>query len=211
MSSSGRAGEFLGGRFYERAWREGSGWTHGAAFESTGSEPRDIASVITEYHPDHHFEHYMPHRHDTLFDSIPEHHSVEHAYATEGARHQIPTLLGMAARHSLERRGRLPDPSHNLSAHSAKLAQNLVDRGAVQPRDGRTQMTVANNLNRSHARSLAEGELEEVRNTFDGSEAYADRDRVLRGRQFVRDVLKQKREKFTEVGEQMPLFDKGGK
>lgn len=58
---------------------------------------------------------------------------VDGLAATAGARHAVPTLLGLAANHSLRTRGKLPEPDADLSSDSAHLVSKLVARGVVDP------------------------------------------------------------------------------
>lgn len=210
MSESSRNGEFDSGRFYETITNGGfgsAGWSHSAGWESFGQEPKQAAAVVTDYHPDVHFNHHRPHMHDTLFDSIPERHHVEHAYASEGATHHIPTLLGLAAVNSLQRRGKLPKPSDSLSPHSAKLANTLADRGIIDPPEEGGKFTNVNNIGRKQGLALAMGEVAAMREDFHGNINHANPERVAGSRQFVRDALRNSRpKKPANTGEQLELF-----
>lgn len=59
-------------------------------------------------------------------------HTVDSLMSTKEDTHLIPGLIGRAAMHSERTYGRRPAASSNLSQHSAKLVQNLVDRGILR-------------------------------------------------------------------------------
>lgn len=60
---------------------------------------------------------------------------VDYMAATTGehndARYTVPTLLGLAAQHSLNTTGRVPQADSSLSKHSKKIVDKLVSRGLV--------------------------------------------------------------------------------
>lgn len=216
-----RSKEFYGGRFYEHTSDEGDlGWSHGVGFES--NDGKEHAAVATVYHPDQHWEHPNgpsaepratafngPEEHPgqgTLFESHPGVHEVTDAYSSPGARHHMGTLLGMTALNSLDRRGELPAADENLSVHSAKMVQHLVDRGVINNPSRGDRVQAVNPLRRDEGGVMAQGELRHLKSETGGL-ATAGR-RVERGRQFTRDLLRSPRKKFTQIGEQLELIPK---
>jgi len=125
-----------------------TGWRYEAAFRGTPrweEHEQPYAYVSSTYTPDR-YESYDPDDRDRNFDvadirtgqkalfyAEPEQHEIDMAFATKSARHQVPTLLGMAAQHSLNRRGQVPRATNDLSEHSSKLVRKFSDLGVVKP------------------------------------------------------------------------------
>lgn len=207
--ASDRTSEFYGGRFHEGNTREFDSNVYSVAFSS--SDGNDHAAIHSVHLPDEHYPHdgqspYEQSGQGTLFASSPRVHEVTDAYASEGARHQIPTLLGITAQRSLQQFGQIPGSSKNLSSTSARLVQNLVDRGVVKnPSGNGPTVRPINSMNRRQG-AVSAADIAHT-TAADGSPVPAGD--IHRGRQFVREILRRPRERFTEVGEQMALIPKG--
>lgn len=95
-----------------------------------------------------------PHGQQALFDVDHMPPVVESLFATEDARHLVPTALGLAARHSLSNYGELPIPSKDLSKHSAPLVEHLQQRGIVHEDE---PSTARNELGFERSRPIVRG------------------------------------------------------
>lgn len=73
----------------------------------------------------------MPGHQQQLFAHTYRPPTVSGLGAQEGMEHHVPSLLGMAAQESLQRWGRLPEASGDLSQHSRPMVQHLVNRGVI--------------------------------------------------------------------------------
>lgn len=57
--------------------------------------------------------------------------TVEEMYAHPEATHAIPTMMGVAAQHTLSHSGVLPQASEDLSKHSSRLVHGLSSLGVI--------------------------------------------------------------------------------
>jgi len=118
-------------------------------------------------------------------------HSIDSLMATKSDTHLVPGVIGRAARHSLETYGRVPMASDNLSQHSARLVQKLVDRGILRnpthllPDDDPAEVLPSNNYNWEDARSAVRtvSYIAQPANVVPANEH-------LMGSQFVRNELR---------------------
>jgi hypothetical protein len=128
----------------------------------------------------------------TMFHTVVQGgHTLTSLMATTGEEHLIPGLIGKAAMHSERTHGRRPLPSANLSEHSAKMVQNLVDRGILRnpsyvlPGDDPSEVQATNDYGRyegnNAVRTMARGATPE--NAVPANEH-------LMGSQFVRRELR---------------------
>lgn len=116
-------------------------WLDHAAFE----DGRAVGFVHSARAIDRHYVPTAPWARDEMFDddgqgrlfgSLPaEPWTVKELYVRPGHEHVVPTLLGLAALHSLRTSGAAPKPSNNLSVHSERMVRHLADRGLVQMPD----------------------------------------------------------------------------
>lgn len=56
---------------------------------------------------------------------------IDSLYATSGGSHLVGTALGIAAQTAQRRFGETPIPDENLSKHSSRIVQKLIDKGAL--------------------------------------------------------------------------------
>ena len=213
-----RGESFYGGRFYENTYERNAysapgksdGWRYSAAFRgnssNTGSEgPAAYVSSIYEkdkygYYDNADRDEGIDVENDgtgqrELFWSIPGKHEVDIAFSTKDARHQVPTLLGMAGQHSLKRLGKLPGATSDLSKHSSKLVQKFTDMDVLKPKN--SQMPL-NSIDWESGASDAEWQSKEVQDFGDA----VDFDRVDMGRQFARNLLRRPK---RAQGEQLKI------
>lgn len=195
-----RGESFYGGRFYENTYSHDSyepleGWRYQTAFRGNSGSSAYVSSA---YHPDT-YEEYSDADRDKNFDVADmrtgqkqlvypnrERHEVDMAFSTKDARQHIPTLLGMVAQHSLERRGRLPRASSDLSQLSSRLVRKFADLGLVEhPADSGKGFPL-NALDWDSGEFHADTESDET--SYEGNEVPFDR--VDKSRQFTRSLLR---------------------
>lgn len=206
-----RGESFYGGRFFERkfgadpfepsdAKYSSRTWDYEVGFRASNQDDAPAAYVSTVYRPDeydlhdprvweggHNYRH--PDGQFSLFAASPEQHEIDEAYSTKDARHHIPTLLGMAAQHSLTNRGHLPRASADLSPQSTRLVQKAVGMGLIKNPGSGTRVEPKNEINWDSGSHSAQWRSRDVQ--YDGAEVPFDR--VNKSRQFVRDVLRRPR------------------
>jgi hypothetical protein len=66
-----------------------------------------------------------------LFTNMPA--EVSGAFSDPSMGHAIPTLLGLAAQHTLRQTGRMPMPAASLSEKSAPMVRKLISKGVQLP------------------------------------------------------------------------------
>jgi hypothetical protein len=82
-----------------------------------------------------------------LFHNMPA--QVIGAFSDPKMKATMPTLLGLAGQHTLDRTGRLPMPDSSLSSQSAPMVQKVVSRGAALPVNPENPTNMrTNNINR---------------------------------------------------------------
>jgi hypothetical protein len=227
MEDKGRNEHFNDGRFYEHTQNVHSGWDHIAAFQD---HEGNSASVGTHYVAEVHqlpinkdyasgefkvdLDASRDYDHDgqgLLLRSKKAEHVVETLYTAPGARHHIPTLLGMAAMHSIRKTGQLPGASESLSTTSAPLVQKLVNKGLLKNPTAddygssgwNDKVQVTNRIDPSWGPISARDAVDHVKSNY-GSEA--DPRNVTAGRQFSRAVLRSPRKVNAQESHQMELF-----
>ena len=137
----------------------------------------------------------------TLFLSRPAENRVVGLYASRGARHAVPTLLGLIGHKSMRETGRLPQASDNLSVHSAPIVRNLVERGAIaNPQPG--PRVRAKNAIRMDDETSTDAMKEAEGVAVFGQKV--DPKDVRMGQQFIRSVLRRPRERVP--GQPTELF-----
>lgn len=199
--------EFQGGRFYDRFHDfMSAGWRYRAGFEDGNNER---AYVESSYTPDRHQQYPggpdAEYAHDedgqgVLLHSTPSRHTVERAFSTKGARHQVPTLLGMAGVTSMRKQRELPGASNNLSPHSAKLVQKLVDRGLIKNPTGGNTVRASNAGDFGTSDGSTEADVRWLK--VDAGDQEASPQSVAAGRQFTRQLLRRSSRKSVQ---QTPL------
>jgi hypothetical protein len=218
--SASRGESFYGGRFYENTFHHDSyadsgrppGWRYQTAFRGTpdslGGE--SSAYVSSVYHPDT-YEEYSERDRDKNFDLDDirtgqkqlfypnrERHEVDMAFSTKDARQHVPTLLGLVAEHSLEKRGRLPRATPDLSRHSTRLVQRFADMGVIKSPADEGKNFPMNSLDWESGEFDAESQSDSTR--YYGDEIGFDR--VGKSRQFTRGLLRRNR---PVQGEQLTI------
>lgn len=200
---------------FEHSFHEWNSGTYRAVAYNGSDGEGAYAEVRNE--PDQHYLRRNPDRafalgdQGTLFDSIPADHKVVGLYSSRGARHAVPTLLGLVGHRSMQRDGRLPDASSNLSVHSAPVVQNLVDRGVIKNPQSGPHVVAQNNIRVSDEMD------DEAVNEAKGVEVFGrrvDPKDVRMGQQFIRSVLRRPRERVEgPVPELFPsaAYKKGAK
>lgn len=204
-----RGESFYGGRFFERHFgadphepseHSSKNWDYEVAFRASDKEGSPAAYVSTRYTPDMYYgtmRHHDSFNHDgqgVLFQALPERHEIDEAYSTKDARHHIPTLLGMAAQHSLQQRGRLPRASADLSVHSNQLVNKFADLGIIESPAQRGKEQPLNSIGWEAGADSAQWRSQNTK--YAGDEVPFER--VNAGRQFVRDALRRPRKYQAE-------------
>lgn len=125
--------------------------------------------------------------------------TLDYMITTKADRAIGMTLLGMAARDTLTKHGRVLKPSNDLSTHSSSMVHKLADRGvtAVPQDEMRNNITWRSEPGSWEGRKLDEWSVGKPAPAHD----------VRAGQQFLRNVLRDSRNRPTVV-DQPTLFDK---
>lgn len=125
--------------------------------------------------------------------------------AQEGMEHHVPALMGLAAQESLQRWGRLPEASGDLSQHSAPMVQHLVDKGIISE----PKVRFPENSYKKGDRSTEAWAFENsIYAKLDGKPVPAEQ--AGAGSAFTRSLLRSQRRTPTTSHRQLE-FDLGGK
>ena len=132
---------------------------------------------------------------------------VNGLFMTEDARHMASTMIGVAAEHTLQERGRILESSTNLSSHSERVVEHLQGIGVVPEGQQRSHNTIT----WAHpTEASVGGGLEGVHATLAGSgpeddESIVPLSDVRAGQGRMRKLLGGRRQ--SSMGAQESMFD----
>lgn len=93
----------------------------------------DVDHPVQRYYSERDQGHGQSHLQGTLFRSDKaKPWIVDEMYSHPEATHAIPTLMGVAADHTLSRHGTLPQSSEDLSQHSTRVVHGLAKHGVIE-------------------------------------------------------------------------------
>jgi len=138
-----------------------------------------------------------------LFDADYYPPRIATLFATKGARHLVPTALGLMAQHSKERYGSLPEADSDLSHHSARLVAHLQKAGVL---GGETPAATNDSGFKDSNYDLAAANMDA--NLSDHKVEYSPED-ISKSQKFVRDLLRPKRHEALSPSQFPPQMEQG--
>ena len=80
--------------------------------------------------------------------------TVTHLAVSQGYEHVLPTLLGLAAEHSLRTTGKLPEADPDLSRYSGRMVEHLAAKGLVTDPRNEVEKGMPNRIDKQSGQAM---------------------------------------------------------